>query len=99
MEDFINARSIIREEIDTLTQHRDQAEEWAKRTLALIKTANEIPHSDNDTINIWWQDYEFYKGKAKGFDIAIADLETVILNICILQNIEIQKMWEEERRK
>lgn len=95
MEDFISARSIIRKEIDVLTQHRDQAEEWAKRTIDFIKKANELPHTDIDIVNIWWEDYEYYKGKAQGLDIAIADLETIIMNINKMQDIEIQKMWEE----
>lgn len=99
MEDFINARSIIRKEIDTLTQHRDQAEEWAKKTIEFIKLANELPHTDIDTINIWWEDYEYYKGKAQGLDIAISNLETILVNISQAQDIEIQKMWEEERNK
>ena len=45
------------------------------------------------------EDYEYYKGKAQGLDIAISNLETILVNISQAQDIEIQKMWEEERNK
>ena len=69
MEDFIDVRSIIRKEIDNLTQLRNETEKKVKLTLE-------------------WQDYEFFKGKVQGLDIAIANLETVIWNICRLQGVE-----------
>lgn len=100
MEDFINARSLIRKEIDNLTQHRNEAEKMAKRTLEFIKTGNQMSHINADIINVWWQDYGFYKGKVQGLDIAIANLEIVIRDICRLQDIEkYKKMMEEEKRE